>query len=88
LSADAAINRYVVELAISADELLRLYAGTANTVVTRDRVSGRTVRFPAANLRPFVTPEGVFGRFELRVDADNRLQEIHRAGDTRSRSAG
>lgn len=69
-------QRYVVDLAIPADELRRLYAGTANTVVARDRVSGLSVRFPASRLRAFVTPAGVFGRFELQVDADNRLVEI------------
>lgn len=70
------MNRYVVDLAISADEFKRLYAGTATTVVARDRISGKTVRFPASRLRSFVTPAGVFGRFELQVDADNRLQHI------------
>lgn len=71
-------TRYVVELGISADELRRLYAGTANTVVARDQISGKTVRFPASNLRDFVSPAGVFGRFELQVDENNRLQDISR----------
>ena len=70
------VYRYVVDLAISADEFQRLYAGTANTVIARDRISGKTVRFPASRLRRFVTPAGVFGRFELQVDGANRLQHI------------
>jgi len=73
-------DRFVVELAISAAEIQRLYAGTANTVIARDRISGRSVRFPASRLRPFVSSEGVFGRFELVVDERNRLQTLHRLG--------
>ena len=69
-------TRYVVSLNIPADEFRRLYEGSANTVVSRDQVSGKTVRFPANVLRPFVTRGGIFGRFEISVDADNRLQDI------------
>jgi len=47
-------------------------------VVARDQLSGRTVRFPANRLRSFVTHEGVQGRFELIVGADNRLLELRR----------
>ncbi len=75
-------QRYVVDLAISADEFRRLYTGSANTVVTRDRVSGKTVRFPANALRNFVTPAGVFGSYELQVTSENRLVNIQRLGDT------
>lgn len=69
-------HTYVVDLAIPADEFRRLYAGTAHAVVARDRLSGRSVRFPASRLRPFVTPAGVHGRFELQVTEDQRLLDI------------
>lgn len=82
------MTRYIVELAISADELRRLYAGTANIVIARDRISGHTVRFPAGNLRPFVTAAGVFGQFELRVDGANRLQDIRSVGKSASVNTG
>lgn len=65
-------------LSIPAAEFERLYSGDANTVVARDQLSGRTVRFPANRLRSFVTHEGVQGRFELIVGADNRLLELRR----------
>jgi len=71
-------SRFVVSLNIPADEFRRLYEGSANTVVTRDDLSGQSVRFPANVLRQFVEAGGVYGRFELHVDADNRLQTIRR----------
>lgn len=71
-------QRYVIDLGISSAEFQRLYAGVANTVVARDQLTGRTVRFPANRLRAFVTHEGVVGRFELVVGPDNRLLELRR----------
>jgi len=71
-------NRYIVDLTISSDEFRRLYTGSANSVVVRDRVSGKRVRFPANGLRQFVLPDGVHGRFELQVDANNKLIDIQR----------
>jgi hypothetical protein len=71
-------QRYVVVLSIPAAEFQRLYAGAANTVVARDQLTGRTVRFPAGRLRSFVTHDGVQGRFELLVGPDNRLLELRR----------
>ncbi|MEQ8861072.1 MAG: DUF2835 domain-containing protein [Pseudomonadales bacterium] len=71
------MRRYVVDLNIPASELLRYYRGSAAVVIARDRY-GRRVRFPAAVLRPFVTTAGVYGRFELEVDAANRLERMVR----------
>ncbi len=64
-------------LDISSDEYLRYYQGSAHSVVAVSE-DGRRVRFPASNLRPFVTREGVHGRFELLLDSDNRLLELRR----------
>ena len=65
-------------LNIPADEFRRLYEGSANTVVSRDQVSGKTVRSPAKVLRQFVSGGGVFVRFEISVGTDNRLQDIRK----------
>jgi hypothetical protein len=39
---------------------------------------GRRVRFPAVNLRRFVTAYGVRGRFEMTLDGNNSLLDIRR----------
>jgi hypothetical protein len=46
--------------------------------VTAD--DGSRLRFPAASLRPFVTREGVHGRFLIRFDENLRLVELRRIG--------
>ena len=70
-------NQIRFSLDISSEDYLRYYRGSAHSVVVRAE-DGRKVRFPASNLRPFVTREGVHGRFELLLDEENRLQELRR----------
>lgn len=80
------MRRYLVDLDIPSEELLRYYRGAASAVVARDQY-GRRVQFPAAALRPFVTTAGVRGRFVLEVGDDHRLRDIRR-GDVRLRDSG
>jgi hypothetical protein len=71
------VRRYVLDLHLSRNQMLRLYQGSASAVVGYAR-SGECVRFPLHSLRPFVDSDGISGTFELRVDARQRLQEIRR----------
>lgn len=64
-------------LSISSQDYLRFYQGTGKTVVTTS-VDGRQVQFPAARLRPFVSHNGVHGRFELKFDHNNKFVSLHR----------
>jgi uncharacterized protein DUF2835 len=67
----------VVNLVISAEEYQRLYQGAVKDVLAR-AVDGRRVRFPANILRPYVTHEGVRGRFQIIFDDEHRFQSIQR----------
>jgi len=74
------MREYRFRIALSAERYLAYYQGVARgVVVTAD--DGTRVEFPAHELRPFVTRDGVYGRFVLRVDADNKLQSLRRLGD-------
>ncbi len=70
-------EEYLVPLNISADDYLRLYQGTARSVLARD-TRGLKVSFPAQALRPFVTRDGIQGLFVIRVDAGHKLIDIRR----------
>lgn len=61
------MNEFEFDLRISAEAYLDYYRGIVNTVIVRCS-DGRTVEFPAALLRRFVSPEGVQGRFRLTCD--------------------
>ena len=63
------------QLSLSADQYLNYYKGNATSVsvITED---GQRVEFPAEHLRPFVRHEGIYGRFELLFDANNKFAGI------------
>ena len=74
------MREYRFRIALSAERYLAHYQGVVHgVVVTAD--DGTRLEFPAENLRPFVTHDGVYGRFSLRVDANNKLQSLQRLGD-------
>lgn len=68
-----------LDIALSADEFLRVYQGTANRVLLRSR-EGKTVSLPAGRLQPFLTHEGIYGRFELNFDAQGKFISLRRLG--------
>ncbi|MBX2807733.1 MAG: DUF2835 domain-containing protein [Cellvibrionaceae bacterium] len=69
-----------VSLAIAADEYLRLYRGSARSVLATSW-SGKRVRFPANILQPYVTREGVHGHFIISFDSDHRFQKIEKLAE-------
>jgi len=70
-------REYLVPVNISAEEYLRLYQGTARSVLARD-AGGLSISFPATALRPYVTKNGIQGVFVIRVDANHKLIDIRR----------
>lgn len=67
----------IVNLAISAEEFQHLYEGNVKTVFARS-VDGRSIRFPANILRPFVLHTGIRGTFQIDFDEENRFSSIKR----------
>jgi len=64
-------------LSISPEQLQRYYQGAVSAVVTRTD-DGRTLRFPAEELRPFVGHNGVHGQFKIEFDSNNKLVSLTR----------
>lgn len=71
------MSQLVIPLSISADEFVRLYQGTAK-VVNALSEDGRRVQFPAAILQRYITREGIYGRFMIEFDDNNRFSAIHK----------
>lgn len=67
--------KVTVELNIPEDEMLRYYEGEARDVSARS-IDGRTVRFPARVIRPFVTQVGVQGVFDIYFDSNGKFLDI------------
>ncbi len=71
---------YHFRIAISAERYLAHYQGLVHGVVVT-LADGTRLEFPAESLRPFVTHDGIYGQFVLRVDANNKLQSLQQVGD-------
>ena len=71
---DGVAEQYIVELAISKQNCLStIVAASQISAVSSD---GQTILFPVTAIQPFVTHEGVFGRFQLQVNSQGRLLKI------------
>ena len=64
-------------LNISADKLLSYYSGKVRNVIAKCD-DGTTIQFPVEILRPFISHEGINGRFVIRYDENNKLAGIEK----------
>jgi len=71
------MNRLIIDIHLSNEEFLKLYQGVAKNVFARAR-DGRSVRFPANILQPFLLHNGIHGSFELTFTAEGKLANIRR----------
>ncbi len=67
-------------LSISTDKYLSYYKGLVNGVSVKAE-DGRQIRFPANAVQRFLSHEGIYGRFEIHFDENNKLVGIERIGD-------
>lgn len=63
------------QLVLTADQIERLYSGSAQSVVCRC-TTGQVIRFPLKVLRPFVTRTGVNGRFKIIFDDNYKFKTL------------
>ena len=73
----AAVTRMWFDLHISYDDFEMVYSGQVKQVFTY-ALDGRSIKFPAAILRPYLTHNGVNGRFCLLFDENHKFIDIER----------
>lgn len=71
------MNHYFFNLNINYLDCENLYSPTINTCLVTD-VTGKRIQMPVMNLRPFVTKNGIQGRFRLTVDENNKLKSFEK----------
>jgi hypothetical protein len=74
------MKTYRFSLDLSQAQLLTYYSGTARNLRVTD-VNGFTLQMPLEILRPFVTREGVHGRFVLKVDHKGKFIDLQKEGE-------
>lgn len=62
-------------LKLPADQYLRVYQGTAKRISVIAENSQR-IEFPAANIRQFLTHNGISGLFEMELTCENKFVTI------------
>ena len=66
-----------VQLKIPYERFQAYYQGVVEYVMTTAK-DGRTVKFPARVLRPFLSFQGISGTFEIKFDANLKFRSIRR----------
>jgi len=64
-------------LNVSREQALRYYQGTAHTVIVTAS-NGQKLQFPATHIRPFISQNGIQGRFSIQFDSDHKLLGLKR----------
>ena len=72
------MQKVTVQLNLSPERFQAYYQGVVEHVVATAS-DGRTVKFPARVLRPFLSYQGVQGIFDITFDANMKFQSICRA---------
>ncbi len=71
------MNSLIVNLAIPADEFVRIYQGSAKVVIAPS-IEGKQVKFPADILRPYVLHQGIYGQFKIHFDELHKFKSIEK----------
>ena len=64
-------------LHITPEQYQAYYKGSAKTIAVTTE-DGLSLKFPANALQKFVGHDGIHGRFKIRFDQNNKLQDIMR----------
>lgn len=62
---------------LSYQKFRAVYEGSAQYVVTQ-AFDGRTIRFPADILKPYLTRDGIQGNFVIKFDKNKKFQSLDR----------
>lgn len=63
------------QLNLTYEECRQYYQGDFSAIQVMAH-TGQTVQFPAEHIRPYVTPKGVQGIFEMEVDNLNKFKSL------------
>lgn len=68
----------VIDLAINAGQLVSYYRGQIRTVRAR-ATNGQMVQFPASALQKHILKDGVYGRFRIEFDEQQKFVRLELA---------
>ena len=72
------MRKFRFTVALSAQKTRAIYAGQARFILV-ETDQGLKLQLPAANFREYVTADGIQGRFDVKIDANNKILALDRA---------
>ena len=71
------MQTFYFNLSVKYELCEQLYVPGVNTVIMTSENSER-IQFPVKNLRPYVSPTGINGRFRLMIDKNNKIKSFEK----------
>ena len=71
------MRTFEFNLDLPARKIERIYQGNARFILVESD-EGLTLQLPAINFRDYVTAAGIYGRFSVRIDENNRIVNLSR----------
>ncbi len=71
------MRNYEFDMALSALKTRSIYEGHVGYILVESD-QGLKLRLPAANFREYVTADEIQGRFNVKIDAKNKIIELRK----------
>lgn len=65
----------IIPISLSSEKYLRYYQGSIKQVFAKSE-QGKSVSFPANVLKPYVTHQGIHGRFKFIFDDNGKIISV------------
>lgn len=69
--------KFEFTMSLSAQQIHSVYQGRARYILVESD-EGLKLQLPAANFRNFITADGIHGRFQITIDASNKIRVLHK----------
>jgi len=71
------MKTYYFDVSMSYARCIDLYADAILYVVVQAHTN-ETIRLPKENLKPFLLPSGIHGRFKLMINSQNKIVSLNK----------
>ena len=71
------MRKFRFTMALTPQKTRAIYAGQARFILV-ETDQGLKLQLPAANFLEYVTADGIHGRFDVKIDANNKILALRR----------
>ena len=71
------MNQYIFNVSLTYNQFLPIYEGAVDKIIVTD-TTGRTIELPASHFKPYLTPDGISGKFKLITEKSGKFNSLTR----------